>query len=208
MRAGGLRTPLDVEVYEEYTDEMGQIVEDWVFFTKVYGKLKNLSGDDYWAAQQAQSDVTGTMEIRYVPSIADRLFKDIEKIRLKHKGYEQVPGDTVEGGEQVVDAERWGYNKLILLQNQNYDLSEPVINSVEGNSTGYTEDQDYIKAQDWQGNWGILVYDTATTSEDHDITINYDYTPPEKEARVFQINYFFDPDECKKRLHLMVKEAL
>lgn len=84
MKAGQLRTPLEVETYQETTDDMGQIVMNWEHHSKVWAKKVALTGQDYWAAQQAQSDVTGELEIRYIPGLMDKLRKDIEKVRFKH----------------------------------------------------------------------------------------------------------------------------
>ncbi len=112
MKSGQLRTPLEFQVYVETTDEMGQVIKVWEFFCKAWAKHRALRGEDFWASQQAQSDISGELEIRYIPALADKLRADIEKVRAKH-------GD-----------------------------------------------------------------------------------------RVYQIKSFFDPDERRKRLHLMVKEAL
>ena len=84
MRSGLLRTLLTIETYEETTDDMGQPIQDWETFTTAWGKVKPLRGNDYWAAQQAQSDVTGEIEIRYIPALVDKLRADIEKVRAKH----------------------------------------------------------------------------------------------------------------------------
>ena len=83
MRSGQLRTPLEIQTYEEDTDDMGQPIQDWQFFCKAWGRPKALRGEDFWAAQQAQSDVTGELELRYIPELVDKLRKDIEKVRLK-----------------------------------------------------------------------------------------------------------------------------
>jgi len=84
MRSGLLRTPLDFETYEEDVDEMGQPVEDWQFFCKAWAKHRALRGEDFWASQQAQSDISGELEIRYIPALVDKLREDIEKVRAKH----------------------------------------------------------------------------------------------------------------------------
>ncbi len=82
--AGRLRNLLVFETYEEDTDDMGQPVKTWKPYCKAWSKPRALRGDAYWAAQQAQSDVTGEVEIRFIPDLVDKLRADVEKVRAKH----------------------------------------------------------------------------------------------------------------------------
>ena len=82
-KIGDLGTPVTIETYEEDKDEMGQPIKDWKYYCKAWAKPKALRGEDFWSAQQAQSDITGELELRYDPGLMDKLREDIEKVRLK-----------------------------------------------------------------------------------------------------------------------------
>lgn len=84
MRSGLLRNLLTIETYEEDTDETGQPIEDWKYYCKAWGNIRPLRGDHYWASQQAQSDVTGEVDLRYIPGLVDKLSDDVEKVRVKY----------------------------------------------------------------------------------------------------------------------------
>ena len=84
MKAGKLRTPLQFQTYTEDVDEFGQPVQSWEDLCPAWAKHVALRGEDFWAAQQAQSDVTGELEIRYIPTLVAKLHEDIEKVRALH----------------------------------------------------------------------------------------------------------------------------
>lgn len=100
-------------------------------------------------------------------------------LRGEIDSYSTVDGSPVSGATQIVTSGNWGYNDFILIENQNGDGSEITINSVTGSTDGaLTEETDYFKGQNDQGEWGIFIVDSVNvTTESQDITINYDYTP-------------------------------
>lgn len=89
-------------------------------------------------------------------------------------------GTLVEDAEQTVASGSWNYEKQIVIENQNNDLSEITINSVTlGTNGAIVEGTDYTKVKDAAtGKWGIVIWDSATvTTESQSVVIDYDYTP-------------------------------
>ncbi|KPJ82786.1 MAG: hypothetical protein AMS17_18650 [Spirochaetes bacterium DG_61] len=103
----------------------------------------------------------------------------IFKLRGEIDSYSIVAGTEVAGVDQVVYAGQWHYNDFIQIENQMGDKTQPTINSVTGSTDGaLVEDTDYYVGKDDDGDWGIFIIDSVTvTTEDQNITINYDYTP-------------------------------
>lgn len=77
MRVGKYRNRIKILKLEKTQDSSGNIIEDWVEHKKVWAKIFNLQGRQYWEAKQAQSEVTGEIRIRYT----DDLTTDM---RIKH----------------------------------------------------------------------------------------------------------------------------
>lgn len=88
-------------------------------------------------------------------------------------------GTPVSGATQIEVAGNWNYKYFIKIANQNGDGSAITINSVTGSTDGeLTEDTDYYITQNEAGEYGIIIIDsTDVTTENQNITIDYDYTP-------------------------------
>jgi hypothetical protein len=101
------------------------------------------------------------------------------KLRGEIDSYSTVAGTEVPGAVQVIYAGSWGYNDFIQIENQMGDKTQPTINSVTGSTDGaLVAETDYFVGQDDDGDWGIFIIDSVTvTTENQNITINYDYTP-------------------------------
>lgn len=105
---------------------------------------------------------------------------DLERLADARGGidtYSTTAGVLVSGAEQEVSSGDWGFDNFIELENQNYDESEPTVNSVTGSvdGAGAADDYDVVCVN---GKWGIVPKDgTNFEYEDQDLTINYDYTP-------------------------------
>ena len=90
-----------------------------------------------------------------------------------------IAGTPVPGATQTAASGGWLFNKLILIENQNYDVSAITVNSVTGGTDGIlVEDTDYYIGQNAKGEYGIFIIDSANvTTETQDMVIDYDYTP-------------------------------
>lgn len=64
MRAGELDTYVTFQEEVETEGEYGTETT-WQDYASCWGGIENLSGSAYFAAQQANSEVTGTLKIRY-----------------------------------------------------------------------------------------------------------------------------------------------
>ncbi len=98
-----------------------------------------------------------------------------------------VPGTIVAGASQLVVAGEWLFNKFIKIANQNGDKSAIDVNSVTGATDGLlVSETDYFVGQNDAGEFGIFIKDSVTvTTENQNITINYDYTPNESKKITF-----------------------
>ena len=47
----------------------GKTVSEWEDVIKTYARVRPLSGREFWQAQQAQSQIEGVVEMRYMPGI-------------------------------------------------------------------------------------------------------------------------------------------
>lgn len=64
MRAGLLRHRVRIETRVQAQDAYGQPVQDWAEVTTVWASVEPVSGREYWAAQQAQAEVTHRVVMR------------------------------------------------------------------------------------------------------------------------------------------------
>ena len=95
---------------------------------------------------------------------------------------ETVAGTLVEGHEQVVNSGKWDFDKTILLDHQNHDLSEISITSVTGSVDGALSDgTDFVEVKLEGVGRAIVIFDTVNlTTDNQNLTIVFNYTPSSK----------------------------
>jgi hypothetical protein len=93
--------------------------------------------------------------------------------------YSAVAGTPVAGATQTASSGSWAYNKFILIENQNYNVTAITVNSVTGGTDGLlTVDVDYYVGQNSKGQYGVFIIDSVNvTTTAQDMVIDYDYTP-------------------------------
>ena len=71
MRAGSLRHRVTIQRYELAVDEYGAPLrrESWKGVSTVWASVEAVSGREFFASQQAQSEVTQRIRIRYRPDV-------------------------------------------------------------------------------------------------------------------------------------------
>jgi SPP1 family predicted phage head-tail adaptor len=77
--ASALRHRIRIEESVQTKDQAGGIVDTWKHFKTVHANIKPLRGSELFTAQQSQSEVTHTVQIRYLKdlSVKHRInFKD------------------------------------------------------------------------------------------------------------------------------------
>ena len=79
MRAGTLRTRVEVQRIAEERDKQGGIVSSWTTIGQRWASVVPLSGREYWSAQQVQSDVTHGVTMRYLEGLTSK-----HRLRLLH----------------------------------------------------------------------------------------------------------------------------
>ena len=65
MRAGMLRHRVTLQRFQQGQDAYGGPVETWEDVATVWASLEAMSGREFFASQQAQSEVTQRIRIRY-----------------------------------------------------------------------------------------------------------------------------------------------
>lgn len=60
MRIGTLRRRVTIQTFEPTFDEFHQPVKDWVDYTTVWGSVENLTGREYFQAQQVETNTVDT----------------------------------------------------------------------------------------------------------------------------------------------------
>ncbi len=90
-----------------------------------------------------------------------------------------VAGSIVNNHQQLVVAGDWAYNQFIPFDHQNYDGTEPNVDSVTAATNGVlVSETDYFIGRDSNNVWGIYIKDSATvTTLNQNITVQFDYTP-------------------------------
>jgi len=65
MGAGKYRHRIKIQQLSIAQDDIGNNIEAWTDFAEVWASAKSLSGREYWAAAQTQSEKSVIFEIRY-----------------------------------------------------------------------------------------------------------------------------------------------
>jgi SPP1 family predicted phage head-tail adaptor len=79
MRAGSRRHLLVIEQSVPTIDSVGGRVDAWVEYCQVHGSLSPLSGREFFAAQQYETEVKAKSWILYFPGITNDM-------RIRHDG--------------------------------------------------------------------------------------------------------------------------
>lgn len=69
MRAGSLRHRLRLKSRRDTQNATGEVVSTYVLLGEVWGSIEQLSGREFFSAQQEQSAATTRIIIRYRPGI-------------------------------------------------------------------------------------------------------------------------------------------
>lgn len=70
MGAGYYRHLVEIQQKTVIRDpDTGELIEDWAPYAKVWAAVEDLSGREFWAAQQVQSEVSTRVRIRYLPGV-------------------------------------------------------------------------------------------------------------------------------------------
>lgn len=70
MRAGMLRHRVTLQRFQQGQDAYGGPVETWEDVATVWASLEAVSGREFFASQQVQSEVTHKVTIRFRPGVA------------------------------------------------------------------------------------------------------------------------------------------
>lgn len=152
------------------------------------GAMRGVVFEESWDKVSVMSDNAGEVQAdirNHEAAISGDLMEveleNLNEIRGGIDNYSTQDGSSVSGETQTVTSGNWSYDKFIKMENQNADGSAITVNSVTGSTdTTLSADDDYYLAQNEREEYGIWIDGDGTnvTTEDQDITIDYDYTPP------------------------------
>lgn len=80
VNIGDLDKRITFQKYTSYINDNGFPVEDWVFYKKVWSKVNNLFGKEYYSAKATQSENTIEFLMRYSKDLEVLLEKDGTKL--------------------------------------------------------------------------------------------------------------------------------
>jgi SPP1 family predicted phage head-tail adaptor len=101
ITASQLRHKVTLQAQEETRSEYGDVIIGWVDLANVWGQVAPQSGREFFASQQAQSEVSTRITIRYRPDVDATM-------RVLHRG-------QVFGIEAAMPDDGSGYDHLTLL---------------------------------------------------------------------------------------------
>lgn len=81
MRAGSLRHAIDIQYVTETQDVYGAVVETWSKLATVRAGIFQLSGREFFAAKQVNSDITTKLVIRYHDELGPKMRAVIQGTR-------------------------------------------------------------------------------------------------------------------------------
>jgi len=116
-------------------------------------------------------------------NIAGNLWEyNLEKFAAMRGGidlFTSTAAGTVTGATKTVASGDWAYDRFILLEGQNADNTAQTITSITlGTDGAIVDGTDYFQTQDSNGDWGIMIIDSATvTTLDQTVVPLYDYSP-------------------------------
>jgi len=73
VRAGNLRHLIDIQQAIEIKDAYGAVTETWISVGKVRAGIYQLSGREYFAAQQINSEINAKLVIRYLGGLTTKM---------------------------------------------------------------------------------------------------------------------------------------
>jgi SPP1 family predicted phage head-tail adaptor len=73
IRAGELNCRVALKTATETQDDYGDVVSGWATIATVWGEVVDLSGREYFAAQQVNAEVTTRMRIRYLAGVTPKM---------------------------------------------------------------------------------------------------------------------------------------
>lgn len=100
MKAGQLDQRIHLERLSEGRDKYGQPIYEWLYVLSAWAAVEPLTGREYLAAMQNQSETTIRVRLRYRPGVKSAM-------RVKH-------GARLYGIQSVIDVKSTG-RELVLM---------------------------------------------------------------------------------------------
>lgn len=106
MNIGKLNQRITIQKKETSVDENGFEVEEWSDFKSVWSSVKNINGKEFFQAQQAQSQASKKVTIRYLKDLDSSLDPDVSlkyRIKYKNNNYNLIYSDNIQEQNKFIE---------------------------------------------------------------------------------------------------------
>jgi SPP1 family predicted phage head-tail adaptor len=73
MKAGNLRNYITIQQKTLKENSNLEKIESWATFATVWAEILPLTGREFWASKQVNSEVTGKIRIRYLSGVTSKM---------------------------------------------------------------------------------------------------------------------------------------
>lgn len=106
MNIGRLNRRITIQKKETLIDENGFEVEEWADYKTVWASVKNINGKEFFQAQQAKSQASKKVTIRYLKDLDSSLDLNISlkyKIKYKNNNYNLIYSDNIQEQNRFIE---------------------------------------------------------------------------------------------------------
>lgn len=106
MNIGKLNQRITIQKKETLTNEDGFEVEEWINHKTVWASVKNINGKEFFQAQQAQSQASKKICIRYLKDLDSSLDPKVTlkyRIKYKNNNYNLIYSDNIQEKNKFIE---------------------------------------------------------------------------------------------------------
>lgn len=106
MNIGRLKQRITIQKKETLIDENGFEVEEWIDYKTVWASVKNINGKEFFQAQQAQSQASKKVTIRYLRDLDSSLDSNVSlkhRIKYKSNNYNLIYSDNIQEQNRFIE---------------------------------------------------------------------------------------------------------
>lgn len=106
MNIGRLNRRITIQKKETLIDENGFEVEEWADYKTVWASVKNINGKEFFQAQQAKSQASKKVTIRYLKDLDSSLDPNVSlkyKIKYKNNNYNLIYSDNIQEQNRFIE---------------------------------------------------------------------------------------------------------
>lgn len=106
MNIGRLNQRITIQKKEILIDDNGFEVEEWADYKSVWASVKNINGKEFFQAQQAKSQASKKVTIRYLKDLDSSLDPNVSlkyKIKYKNNNYNLIYSDNIQEQNRFIE---------------------------------------------------------------------------------------------------------